>query len=350
MQESVRRPVRSGSAAWRGLATALALAVAATLFGAGPAAADEDPGARPDRGVREECDGWFPDLRCGRSGHFGGMHKPIVQPYLFEDPFVTTGLYPYYVYHEFPDRSALQGGEVHVAAAQLRVAITDRVGFIATKDGYTWARPDNALLDDTQGTMNLGGGLKVAVLQDREAGYIVSGILRFETTTGTTDSFQGHGDGMVLPSVAAAWDLGRVNVIGDLGAQIPFDQGTQSTSLFYHLYADLELHPRLQPFVQLSGLTWVSSGDGSIPVRLKGGTELPLDTVQAVLGTGPFEGADVMNLGSKGVDGLDLWTAAIGAHVPITERLTFSVAYERPFSHHKGIFKQRVTTALQLEF
>ena len=80
------------------------------------------------------------------------------------------------------------------------------------------------------------------------------------------------------------------------------------------------------------------------------GSELPLDVAQAALGTGAFEGADLMNLGSRNVDGLDLWTWAIGAHVPITEHVTFSFAYERPFSHHKGIFGQRVTTGLTLEF
>jgi hypothetical protein len=318
---------------------------------AAPMAADEDPGATGSQAQRSEpCEGWFPDLTCGRSGRFFGMHKPIVQPYLFEDPFITTGLYPYYVWHEFPDRSALQGGDIQVVAAQVRVALTDRVALIATKDGYAWSRPDNPLLGDSEGWFNIAGGLKVALAGDEESGYLVSGILRVEFPSGAHDVFQGEGDGMALPSVAAAWDLGRVNLIGDFGAQIPFDGDEQSTSLFYHLYADFEAHPRFQPFVQLSGITWVSSGDGSFPIRLRNGVELPLDTVQTVLGTGAFDGADVANLGSRGVSGLDLYTAAVGAHVPITENLVFSVAYERPFSHHKGIFQQRVTTALQLEF
>lgn len=302
------------------------------------------------RGVREECDGWLPDLRCGRSGRFEGFQRPIVQPFLFEDPFVTTGIYPHYVYHEFPGRSALQGGEIHVVAVQARLALTDRIGLIATKDGYAWRRPDNPLLDDIQGFFNLAAGVKVALLGDAESGYLVSGILRIEAPTGASDTFQGEGDGMALPSLATAWDLGPVNLIGDLGAQIPFDQGEQSTSVFYHLYADLELHSRFQPFVQLSGITWVSSGDGSLSIDLAGGGSLPLDVVQDALGTGPFEGADVLNLGSAQVDNLDLWTAALGAHVPLTDRVVLSAAYERTISHHKGIFQQRVTTALQFEF
>lgn len=318
---------------------ALGVGVALALATAMPTAASAEPACT-----------WLPDLRCGRSGRFDGFEKPIVQPYLFEDPFVVTGIYPYYAYHEFPDRSALQGGEAHVAAAQVRVALTDRVALLATKDGYVWKRPENPLLADTQGWLNLAVGVKVALAQDRAEGWIVSGILRVEAPTGSSDTFQGYGDGEVLPSLAAAFRAGPLNVIADLGARVPFDTDQQSTSLFYHLYADWPIAEHLQPFVQLSGITWVDSGDGDLPVRLRNGVELPLDTVQAVLGTGAFEGADVFNLGSRGVSGLDLFTWAVGTHVPLTEHVTLSVAYERPFSHHKGIFQQRVTTSVAIEF
>lgn len=155
----------------------------------------------------ESCDAWFPDLNCDRSGRYEGFFKPIVHPYLFEDPFVTTGAYAYYLYHEFPDRSALQGGEAHVAALQIRVALTDKIALIATKDGYVWKRPGNALLDDTQGWMNIAFGLKGILYEAEDTPFIVSGILRYETDSGSTDTFQGHGDGQFLPSLAAASTL-----------------------------------------------------------------------------------------------------------------------------------------------
>lgn len=302
-------------------------------------------------GVEAACGSrWFPDLQCERSGRFEGFRKPIVAPFLFEDPFIVTGLYPYYMYHEYPDRSALQGGELNAVAAQIRVALTDRLGFIATKDGYGWNHPDNPLLENDTGWLNLAGGFKYAFVENREQGYIVSGILRFEAPSGAHDVFQGYGDGMVLPSVAGAFRYGSAHFIGDFGAQVPFDTDEQSTSLFYHLYGDYRVGRFLQPFAQLSGITWIDGGDGDFPVRLKNGVELPLDTVQKVLGTGHFEGADLANLGSKGVAGQDLWTWALGTHVRLIEHVTLSVAYERPFSHQKGIFKQRVTTAVALEF
>ncbi|MBW2240683.1 MAG: hypothetical protein JRH01_01750 [Deltaproteobacteria bacterium] len=300
------------------------------------------------------CDSWLPDFNCDRSGRWDGFHHPIVSFPLFEDPFITTGIYPYYAWHEFPGRSALQGGDAHDVSVQARIALTDRLAFIATKDGYMWKNPDNPLLDDTEGFLNIAGGFKYALVQDQEAGYIVTGVLRVEVDTGSSDTFQGWGDGMVLPSITGAWGSGPLHIMADVGAQIPFDGNDQSTSIFYHLYADYNVTEHFAPFVQLSGLTWVSSGNGEIPVKLKRGivpgSELTLDVAQSALGTGAFEGADLMNLGSRGVNGLSLWTWAVGAHIPITDHVTFSFAYERPFSHHKGIFGQRVTTGLTLEF
>lgn len=296
------------------------------------------------------CDAWFPDFNCERSGRFEGFEMPIVAPYLFEDPFITTNAVPYFLWHDFPEQSVFDGGALYAAALQLRVALTDRVAIIATKDGYVWNRNGNPLLEDSQGTMNLAAGLKVALWQDRDAGRIVSAILRVEAPTGSSDEYQGHKSGMAVPSLSGAFRTGPVRWIGDLGAQIPFDGRDLSSSIFYHLYAGLDVTPVVQPFVQISGLRWIESGNGSLPIRLKSGGTLDLDTVQTALGTGRFEGADVVNLGSPQVDGLDLITAAAGVHVPLGEYVTLSVAYERPITEPKGIFQQRITSALVIEF
>jgi hypothetical protein len=308
--------------------------------------------ALPASAGEAACDAWFPDFQCDRSGRFDGFEKPIVQPYLFEDPFVTTNAVPYFLWHDFPDQSIFDGGSLYAAAVQLRVALTDRVAIIATKDGFVWNRNNQDILSDSQGFMNLAAGVKVALWQDREAGRIVSGILRIEAPTGSSDQYQGHGSGMAVPSLAAAFRTGPVRWIGDVGAQIPFNTHEQSTSIFYHLYAGLDLTPHAQPFVQLSGISWIDAGNGSLPINTTnaGLGTVSLSTAQAALGTGSFEGADVANLGSRGVNGLDLLTAALGVHIPLTEHLTFTVAYERPFTEPKGIFKQRITTAMVLEF
>jgi hypothetical protein len=321
-----------------------AIAALVLLLGLATAAAAAEDAAASD------CT-WLPDLRCGREdGRPDGFRKPIVQPYLFEDPFVTTGLYPYYVYHDYPEQSVFQGGGAHVAAVQARVALTDRLAFLATKDGYLWNRPDLPLLDDEEGWMNVGAGFKYLLVRDDERRFYVSPSFRYEAPSGAHDVFQGEGDGLVIPSISGAWGVGDAHLIAGLGAQIPIDGRMQSSSLFYHLYADYEVHPRVTPFVQLSGLYWIESGDGSFPVALRGNSDIPLGIAQAALGTGPFEGADVAVLGSERVDNLDLVTLAVGTHLKLAEHLVWSVAYERAITHSKGIFQQRMTTALVLEF
>lgn len=300
----------------------------------------------------DECPTWFPDFHCDREGRFEGFHMPIVQPYLFEDPFVTTGIYPYYAWHEFPDDSALGGGEVHVAAVQARLALTDRLGFVASKDGYVWLRPDNPLLDDDEGFWDLAFGLKYQFLEMPEEKIAAAAILRIEVPIGSSDVLAGNGSGVAfLPSLSAAWEpIEKLHLIADFGAWVPTDGDDHSSYLFWHAYAAYSVHPHFQPFIQFSGERYLASGDGDLPIRLTGGAELPLDTVQHALGVGHFEGIDVLNLGSRGVDNDQYATFAVGAHIPITEHVTFSAAYEIPITEREMITEQRVTTAIQIEF
>ena len=58
----------------------------------------------------ETCPTWFPDFRCKRSGRFDGFVAPIQMPYLFEDPFITTGAQLVGIYQEYPGDSIFDGG------------------------------------------------------------------------------------------------------------------------------------------------------------------------------------------------------------------------------------------------
>jgi hypothetical protein len=298
----------------------------------------------------EDCPTWFPDLRCERSGRWEGFQKPIVQPYLFEDPFITTGVTAYYLWQEFPDDSIFQGGHVDAVAVQLRVALTDRLAFIATKDGRVRRDPDLSLLEDEEGWMNLAGGFKYALVQRPDDPFMLSAALRAEVPTGAEDVYQGGSEVIVIPSLSAAWGLDDLHLIGDLGGQVPTDSGEYSTSGFYHLYADYTVTSWFQPFVQISGMHWFDGGDGHRPVELRNGAVVTLDQATHAVGVGHFEGADLLNLGSKGVAGNDLVTAAIGTHVPLGRHLAFSVAYERPITEREDLVEQRVTTAIRFEF
>jgi len=321
----------------------------------GPAPEPAPPAPPPEPQAKEECT-WLPDLRCGRHGRWEGFERPIVQPFLFEDPFITTGVYPHYMWHEFPGSSALRGGDVQAVAVQARIALTDRLGLIFTKDGRVWEDPDNPLLDESNGFFNIAAGLKYAMVQLPEEPFILSGILKVEVPTGSSDVLEGS-DGAVLfmPQLAAAWSLDRfdlpeVNLMADFGSSIPSDGRVFSTNIFGHLYADYEVHRHFQPFAQVSWIHYLESGDGDLTIDLDDRPDLTLSQVQNALGTGAFEGVDLHNLGSAGIDNADFATWALGAHFPINRHVTFSAAYERPLTNRKDIFKQRVTTSIRLEF
>ena len=112
---------------------------------------------------------------------FDHFHAPIGQPLFFESPLNTTELRPIYLHHEFP---APLGGSLDVIAVQARLAITDKLGFIATKDGYSSLNTD--LLPDETGWNNLAAGLKYVAIADKESDLVVTPGFRLEFDTGNS--------------------------------------------------------------------------------------------------------------------------------------------------------------------
>ena len=288
-------------------------------------------------------------------------------PYLFEDPFPTSEIQLVGIWHQFPGRSAFRGGYAAVAAVQARLALTDRLSFIATKDGLTFLRPQvrlndvapglggGALLEDQEGSMDMTLGLKYALISRPEDGFILSPSLRFETDFGSHDLLQGRGDGIVIPALSFGWGSRNLHLLGGLGGQLPLDRDHDSTSIFYNLHVDYAVpveHPGgnfIAPFLELNGMHWTRSGDGSAPVQTTLG-RLDLSTAQVALRTGAFEGYDVANLGSAGIAGANLVTMAVGVRIPIREGATLGISYERPVSERKDIIKQRLTLMMSYGF
>ena len=72
-----------------------------------------------------------------------GKHKryvpPVSNPVVNETPYITTELRLMYLHNDIPGNVPLPGvggGVVNLWAVQLRVALTERLGFIANKDGW----------------------------------------------------------------------------------------------------------------------------------------------------------------------------------------------------------------------
>lgn len=68
---------------------------------------------------------------------FNDFISPISNPLFFEDPRQLSEVRFIYAHHNIPDGTpVLQGGDVNYYAMQARARLTDRISFIATKDGY----------------------------------------------------------------------------------------------------------------------------------------------------------------------------------------------------------------------
>jgi hypothetical protein len=319
-------------------------AIAAALL-----AATLAPAAAAGQGS-DDCGAWFPDFRCDREARFEGFAPPMTSPYLFEDPFITTELGGWAIWNEFPGRSVFRGGDLRAAALQVRVALTDRIGLLATRDGYIKLRPDRNLLDSENGWADLGIGVKYALFRSEERRMIVSPWLRYDLTQGTNEVFQGHGEGAWNAGVSAGMGLGEAHLLTNVGAHLPVDGDKNSTYLFYNLHVGLPVTKRLVPFVALNGLHYVDDGDGSLLVKLGNGTRVPLSAVQALLGTGSFEGLDLANLGSDGIDGHDFVSLAGGVRFLVAPRVWLGLVYERPLTQKRDLMKQRVAMSLVLGF
>ena len=102
------------------------------------------------------------------------------------------------------------------------------------------------------------------------------------------------------------------------------------------------------PFLELNGMHWTRSGDGSSKLKTTLG-DVPVGAAQDLLGTGRFEGADYANLGSPGVSGKDLITMAWGIRVPLNREVSLGASYERALHGRKNSFQQRVTFMISYE-
>jgi len=147
------------------------------------------------------------------------------------------------------------------------------------------------------------------------------------------------------------WGLDGLHLTGAFGGRVPFNRNKESTSFMSYLQLDYVMHKYFVPMISLNGMHWTDSGDGTFKVH---GTRLSpkptLSQAQAALGTGSFEGVDVVNLGSRGVAGNDLVTMAFGARIPVTDHVSLGAIYELPVTHGEDLINQRVSMSVLLEY
>lgn len=254
-----------------------------------------------------------------RADAIDDMISPVSMPTLNEDPRVTTEVRPMYLHHSLAHDFVTDGGALDVVAVQARVAITDRLGFIATKDGYIWMDPDDVVPKD-EGWANITLGLKGVLYENPESASILTAGLRYETPWGNRAVFQGRGDGVLNPFLTGAQGFGDFHVQAYSGPRIPI-AGEDSTFWDTALHMDY----RLGNFYPLGEVNWVHVMDD--------GRRLPISD----------EGFDLVNFGSTMAGGDSIVTLAFGGRYRIVDWCDVGATGEFPITGTQDVWGWRVT-------
>ena len=249
--------------------------------------------------------------QAAKADELSEMISPLSHFVNFEDPRIQSEIRPIFAHHEIDDDFITQGGNVQLYAVQARLALTEDLAFIATKDGFIDLNP-KALPDQT-GWADIDLGFKYAFYQDAVAGEIFTGGLRYSIPVGDDDVFQGQGDGLFNPFISGAIAVDDWNFMAATGFRIPFDS---DDSAFY----DLDIHVdyefgQFYPFLELGVITVVSEGD-----------RLPETS----------EGQDLFNFGSNNSQGETLVTLTGGGRYRITDDIDFGAGVQFPLTSGAG--------------
>lgn len=274
---------------------------------------------------------WHSDPEVGWKGLFSGLrgfehfYNPVGNPIYFETPFNNTGIRFLYLHHNFDDKSVLAGGDLSVYAVQARVALTERLAFIATKDGYSDLNA-KALPQD-EGWNDIAAGLKYVFYVDREADFVATFGARYQMGNGDAKVLQG-GVQELSPfiSVAKGWD--KFHMIASLTDRLPLDNDKGNNVLQWDVHADYEVFKGFAPMIELHGLHYLDDG-----------TRTPLSV----------GGVDYSNLGSTDVAGSTVIWAGVGGRFKLNPHASIGATYEYPLTNSKAdIFGDRVTVDLEL--
>ncbi len=273
-----------------------------------------------------DCVRPFESDRC-----FPRFVGPISNPVLAKDPRSLTELRGLFINNWSPsDHPVLGSGTFQVLAMQARVALSERLTFIADKDGYTFIQPRGAAHRD--GWMNMAAGFKYALVRDVENQFLVSAGMMYEFQTGEADVFQSHGDGIFTFFGTIGKELGELNhVIVNMGYQLPVDNTDNSQMVYTSLHFDRQMFGWLYPLVEVNWYHYTSGGNRGIP---------------NIVG----EGDGLINLGTTGVAGNNVVTAAVGVKAMFSQHLESGIAYEFPLSDRKDLIQGRIIVEMILRF
>lgn len=264
------------------------------------------------RGFLDRCDLIQPTSAC-----FGDFISPMTNPVYFEDPRTLTEARIIFLNHKVP--LAAGGGDVQLYAMHIRAALTDRLSFIATKDGYIDSQ--NALIDD--GWADVSAGLKYNLYCDPCMQRIVSAGAVYDLPVGSPDALQGNGNGTFNLFLSGGAELFRnSHWVSGTGVVLPADDTDESTLFYWSNHFDYYLGHCLYALTEFNWYNYLESGAGGIP---------------------GVEGGDLFNFGSTGVTGNDIVTGAFGMKYRPSYKTEIGVAWEVPLTERRDVLENRLT-------
>lgn len=256
------------------------------------------------------------------------FHEPVGQPIYFESPFNDTGLRALYLKHDFSDGSTLQGVDVTIYALQARLALTERLAFIATKDGYSDL--NSGIIDDT-GWNDIAGGFKYVWIADKATDFVVTPGIRYEAENGTRGILQGGVDEF-SPFVSFAKGFNDLHMLANVTLRVPTDMNDGNTVGHWDIHADYDLNPKsdfvVAPVAELHGVHYLDDGASGLDVG----------------------GLDYTNLGSSPEDSFVCWMG-LGLRAEFAKKYEFGAVYEFALTDKdKDIMDKRITIDFIVRF
>jgi hypothetical protein len=247
---------------------------------------------------------------------------PVSNPVYAKDPRATTHVRGLYIHNTIDPNNPLGGGNFDAAAAQVNVAVNERLTILADKDGYLWLNPGKA--PSSNGFLNIGAGLKYAFIRDIENQYIMSGGFMYEIPSGDRGALSGHGDGSFAFFLINGKEFNeRWHLLNTTGYNLPVN-GDQNSAFFYtSFHIDYQVSCWLYPLAELNWFHYTAGGNRGIAPGLG-------------------EGDGLVNIGTSGVAGNDLVTAAFGGRAVLSEHISIGLAWEVPLSNRHDLIDNRI--------
>jgi hypothetical protein len=314
---------------------------------------DTIPGVATDRPVAptfwEKCKGW---LEWGDKGSatgrctfqsdtcFNGLISPVSNPFFFEDPRSLTELRPIFMYQSVPSSNPLfRGGSAYFFGTQARVAFTDRFSLVMNELGFVSLSPSNPSPPITNSTdfAEVKIGPKYTFLRNGASGTVGAVGLTFEIPTGDRSVFQNTGTLGLDPYLTIGQTFGKLpngfgslNLLGEIGYSFATD--SQRSEFFHgslHLDYNIANSNTFYPLIEMNWLHYTGSGRSTN------------------LG---FEGADLVNFGSRTRAGDDYFNIAIGGRYRFSEHVFAGAAVEIPLSRERGLSDYRLTLDMIIRY